>query len=226
MVNADAYINIGEKMKTNYVEVNGLNTLILNCVDIKIDTKQYAKDEMKELLKQRQSSLLNPQELRNKIEMEEAFCLKNGKSDSKIYVYIAQNSCEMSKVQFYNDNGLLFTYPWNGKYNIESRLDKENSQFKAVYEMTTDRSTSFCYWRGRKEIRHLQCGVTKSGKIAIDDLSVVERLGKKSTEWNLSVYNTEGKEQIVVNPNIFGVNSSDKNTSKCNVCVGGPIIAK
>ena len=225
MVNADAYKYIGEKMKTRCVDINGLNCLVLNCLNIKIDTNKYSKNEMETLLKEREGSLLNLTELKNKIEMDEVFCLNNGNGVNKLYVYIAPNGCEMSKVQFYDDNGILFTYPWNGKYNIESVLDKTSGKFKAAYEMTTDRFTSFCYWKGRKEIKHLQCGLTKSGRIAIDDFSLVKKMNKESSEWNLSVFNNEGKEQIVVDPKLYGVKTENK-TLKNSKVFKEPLIAK
>ena len=71
----------------------------------------------------------------------------------------------------------------------------------------------------------MQCGLTKSGRIAIDDFSLVKKMNKESSEWNLSVFNNEGKEQIVVDPKLYEVKTENK-TLKNSKVFKEPLIAK
>lgn len=173
-------------MKNKIVKLTELN--------ITLDSNGYSYSQIKEMLQTRKESVLSKAELVEKLKCGEAAFVSE-----QVVVYVDRtNRSPMSKVHFYNLQGnLMFTYPWNGEIFKEMKLNKETLKFEYKFEMVDSRKTSFCFLKGRKEIKSLECVATDSKKIAINDLSSD---CNNEESWRFSLFTAFGKEEMFTSP--------------------------
>lgn len=200
-------------MKISNIKEN-LGGVFVSGVNILVDTKYYSSSAIENMRISRNNSVLRPEEFAKKVESGEVVCLNpDAKRNKKIFLYVADNESEMSKIQFYNEYGFMFSYPWNGDIAYKNVLNVKDLKFKTLYEMVNSRRTSFCYWKGRQQISSLEISVTDKDEIKIVDYSKVKNSkGLNECEKNISLYQINGKENLedssIFKPKLVDINSN------------------
>lgn len=162
-----------------------------NNLKINIDTKQLSSEQLKELLNEREKSILSVDQLREKLIKGEASVL-NPKANSMVYMYIAnETKCPMSKVQFYDSTGeLICTYPWNGNHEIYGVIRNTNGKLENAYRVLSSKNFPYNY----TDISDLQVTTTPNGKIVLrQNEYVIQPPLKSEYKWRGLVL-SDGKE--------------------------------
>lgn len=136
--------------------------------------KYHSKKELNDLKNKRVISILTPRQLDEKIKSGDAIKLNDL---NPFFMYVDKSGiCPEACVQFYDDMGyLLWTYPWNGKVNLDKSL---KCGFDAM----------------AKNLKKIDVALSEQGKFVIkEDVDNYYFDGSLIKSYDFNIYNSTGK---------------------------------